>query len=83
MTVKDMYDLQRHTAMIDLLSTEINVAMQRKEYLKVEDLLNMQLQAIREIKRIRNQQQYAITMRDMAKQLNERGISAEVVRKLE
>ncbi|MEN0587149.1 hypothetical protein [Kurthia gibsonii] len=83
MTVKDMYDLQRHTAMIDLLSTEINVAMQRKEYLKVEDLLNMQLQAIREIKRIRNQQQYAITMRDMAKQLNERGIAAEVVRKLE
>lgn len=83
MTVKDMYDLQRHTAMIDLLSTEINVAMQRKEYLKVEDLLNMQLQAIREIKRIRNQQQYAITMRDMAKQLNERSIAAEVVRKLE
>lgn len=83
MTVKDMYDLQRHTAMIDLLSTEINVAMQRKEYLKVEDLLNMQLQAIREIKRIRNQQQYAITMRDMAKQLNDRGIAAEVVRKLE
>lgn len=83
MTVKDMYDLQRHTAMIDLLSTEINVAMQRKEYLKVEDLLNMQLQAIREIKRIRNQQQYAITMQDMAKQLNERGIAAEVVRKLE
>lgn len=83
MTVKDMYDLQRHTAMIDLLSTEIDVAMQRKEYLKVEDLLNMQLQAIREIKRIRNQQQYAITMRDMAKQLNERGIAAEVVRKLE
>lgn len=83
MTVKDMYDLQRHTAMIDLLSTEINVAMQRKEYLKVEDLLNMQLQAIREIKRIRNRQQYAITMRDMAKQLNERGIAAEVVRKLE
>lgn len=83
MTVKDMYDLQRHTAMIDLLSTEINVAMQRKEYLKVEDLLNMQLQAIREIKRIRNQQQYAITMRDMAKQLNERGIAAEVVRKFE
>jgi len=83
MTVKDMYDLQRHTAMIDLLSVEINVAMQRKEYLKVEDLLNMQLQAIREIKRIRNQQQYAITMRDMAKQLNERGIAAEVVRKLE
>lgn len=78
-----MYDLQRHTAMIDLLSVEINVAMQRKEYLKVEDLLNMQLQAIREIKRIRNQQQYAITMRDMAKQLNERGIAAEVVRKLE
>lgn len=83
MTVKDMYDLQRHTAMIDLLSVEINVAMQRKEYLKVEDLLNMQLQAIREIKRIRNRQQYAITMRDMAKQLNERGIAAEVVRKLE
>lgn len=83
MTVKDMYDLQRHTAMIDLLSTEINVAMQRKEYLKVEDLLNMQLQAIREIKRIRNQQQYEITMHDMAKQLNERGIAAEVVRKLE
>lgn len=83
MTVKDMYDLQRHTAMIDLLSVEINVAMQRKEYLKVEELLNMQLQAIREIKRIRNQQQYAITMRDMAKQLNERGIAAEVVRKLE
>lgn len=83
MTVKDMYDLQRHTAMIDLLSTEINVAMQRKEYLKVEDLLNMQLQAIREIKRIRNRQQYAITMRDMAKQLNDRGIAAEVVRKLE
>lgn len=83
MTVKDMYDLQRHTAMIDLLSTEINVAMQRKEYLKVEDLLNMQLQAIREIKRIRNRQQYEITMHDMAKQLNERGIAAEVVRKLE
>lgn len=83
MTVKDMYDLQRHTAMIDLLSVEINVAMQRKEYLKVEDLLNMQLQAIREIKRIRNQQQYEITMHDMAKQLNERGIAAEVVRKLE
>lgn len=83
MTVKDMYDLQRHTAMIDLLSVEINVAMQRKEYLKVEDLLNMQLQAIREIKRIRNRQQYAITMRDMAKQLNDRGIAAEVVRKLE
>lgn len=83
MTVKDMYDLQRHTAMIDLLSTEINVAMQRKEYLKVEDLLNMQLQAIREIKRIRNRQQNEITMRDMAKQLNERGIAAEVVRKLE
>lgn len=83
MTVKDMYDLQRHTAMIDLLSVEINVAMQRKEYLKVEDLLDMQLQAIREIKRIRNQQQYAITMRDMAKQLNERGIAAGVVRKLE
>lgn len=83
MTVKDMYDLQRHTAMIDLLSVEINVAMQRKEYLKVEDLLNMQLQAIREIKRIRNQQQYAITMRDMAKQLNERGIAAEVVKRLE
>lgn len=83
MTVKDMYDLQRHTAMIDLLSVEINVAMQRKEYLKVEDLLNLQLRAIREIKRIRNQQQYAITMRDMAKQLNERGIAAEVVRKLE
>lgn len=83
MTVKDMYDLQRHTAMIDLLSVEINVAMQRKEYLKVEDLLNMQLQAIREIKHIRNRQQYAITMRDMAKQLNERGIAAEVVRKLE
>lgn len=41
MTVKDMYDLQRHTAMIDLLSVEINVAMQRKEYLKVEDLLNL------------------------------------------
>lgn len=83
MTVKDMYDLQRHTAMIDLLSTEINVAMQRKEYLKVEELLNMQPCAIREIKRIRNRQQYAITMRDMAKQLNERGIAAEVVRKLE
>lgn len=83
MTVKDMYDLQRHTAMIDLLSVEINVAMQRKEYLKVEDLLNMQLQAIREIKRIRNRQQYAITMRDMARQLNERGIAAEVVRKFE
>lgn len=83
MTVKDMYDLQRHTAMIDLLSVEINVAMQRKEYLKVEELLNMQLCAIREIKRIHNQQQYAITMRDMAKQLNERGIAAEVVRKLE
>lgn len=83
MTVKDMYDLQRHTAMIDLLSVEINVAMQRKEYLKVEDLLNMQLQAIREIKRIRNRQQYEITMHDMAKQLNERGIAAEVVRKLE
>ena len=83
MTVKDMYDLQRHTAMIDLLSTEINVAMQRKEYLKVEDLLNLQLRAIREIKHIRNRQQYAITMQDMAKQLNERGIAAEVVRKLE
>ncbi len=83
MTVKDMYDLQRHTAMIDLLSVEINVAMQRKEYLKVEDLLNMQLQAIREIKSIRNRQQYEITMRDMARQLNERGIAAEVVRKLE
>lgn len=83
MTVKDMYDLQRHTAMIDLLSTEINVAMQRKEYLKVEDLLNMQLQAIREIKRIRNQQQNEITLHDMARQLNERGIAAEVVRKLE
>ena len=78
-----MYDLQRHTAMIDLLSVEINVAMQRKEYLKVEDLLNMQLQAIREIKSIRNRQQYEITMRDMARQLNERGIAAEVVRKLE
>lgn len=83
MTVKDMYDLQRHTAMIDLLSTEINVAMQRKEYLKVEDLLNMQLQAIREIKRIRNQQQNEITLHNMAKQLNERGIASEVVRKLE
>ncbi|WP_336663538.1 hypothetical protein [Kurthia gibsonii] len=83
MTVKDMYDLQRHTAMIDLLSTEINVAMQRKEYLKVEDLLNMQLQAIREIKRIRNQQQYAVTLRNMARQLNEKGIAAEVVKRLE
>lgn len=83
MTVKDMYDLQRHTAMIDLLSVEINVAMQRKEYLKVEDLLNMQLQAIREIKRIRNRQQYAVTLRDMAKQLNERGIAAEVVSRIE
>lgn len=83
MTVKDMYDLQRHTAMIDLLSTEINVAMQRKEYLKVEDLLNLQLRAIREIKRIRNRQQYAVTLHNMAKQLNERGIAAEVVRKLE
>lgn len=83
MTVKDMYDLQRHTAMIDLLSTEINVAMQRKEYLKVEDLLNLQLRAIREIKRIRNQQQYAVTLRNMARQLNERGIAAEVVSRLE
>lgn len=83
MTVKDMYDLQRHTAMIDLLSTEINVAMQRKEYLKVDDLLNLQLRAIREIKRIRNRQQYAVTLHNMAKQLNERGIAAEVVRKLE
>lgn len=83
MTVKDMYDLQRHTAMIDLLSTEINVAMQRKEYLKVEDLLNMQLQAIREIKRIRNQQQYAVTLRNMARRLNEKGIAAEVVSRLE
>lgn len=83
MTVKDIYDLQRHTAMIDLLSTEINVAMQRKEYLKVEDLLNMQLQAIREIKRIRNRQQYAVTLRNMARQLNERGIAAEVVSRLE
>lgn len=83
MTVKDMYDLQRHTAMIDLLSVEINVAMQRKEYLKVEDLLNMQLQAIREIKRIRNRQQYAVTLRNMARQLNERGIAAEVVSRLE
>lgn len=83
MTVKDMYDLQRHTAMIDLLSVEINVAMQRKEYLKVEDLLNMQLQAIREIKRIRNRQQYAVTLHNMARQLNERGIAAEVVRKFE
>lgn len=83
MTVKDMYDLQRHTAMIDLLSVEINVAMQRKEYLKVEELLNMQLCAIREIKRIRNRQQYAITMRDMARRLSEKGIAAEVVRKLE
>lgn len=83
MTVKDMYDLQRHTAMIDLLSTEINVAMQRKEYLKVEDLLNIQLQAIREIKRIRNRQQYAVTLHNMAKQLNERGIAAEVVKRLE
>lgn len=83
MTVKDMYDLQRHTAMIDLLSVEINVAMQRKEYLKVEDLLNLQLRAIREIKRIRNRQQYAVTLHNMAKQLNERGIAAEVVRKLE
>lgn len=83
MTVKDMYDLQRHTAMIDLLSVEINVAMQRKEYLKVEDLLNMQLQAIREIKRIRNRQQYAVTLRNMARQLNEKGIAAEVVSRLE
>lgn len=83
MTVKDMYDLQRHTAMIDLLSTEINVAMQRKEYLKVEDLLNLQLRAIREIKRIRNRQQYAVTLHNMARQLNERGIAAEVVRKFE
>ena len=83
MTVKDMYDLQRHTAMIDLLSTEINVAMQRKEYLKVEDLLNLQLRAIREIKRIRNRQQYTVTLHNMAKKLNERGIAAEVVRKLE
>lgn len=83
MTVKDMYDLQCHTAMIDLLSTEINVAMQRKEYLKVEDLLNMQLQAIREIKRIRNRQQYAVTLRNMARQLNEKGIAAEVVSRLE
>lgn len=83
MTVKDMYDLQRHTAMIDLLSVEINVAMQRKEYLKVEDLLNLQLRAIREIKRIRNRQQYTVTLHNMAKQLNERGIAAEVVRKLE
>lgn len=78
-----MYDLQRHTAMIDLLSVEINVAMQRKEYLKVEDLLNMQLQAIREIKRIRNQQQYAVTLHNMARRLNEKGIAAEVVRRLE
>lgn len=83
MTVKDMYDLQRHTAMIDLLSTEINVAMHRKEYLKVEDLLNLQLRAIREIKRIRNRQQYAVTLHNMARQLNERGIAAEVVRKFE
>lgn len=83
MTVKDMYDLQRHTAMIDLLSTEINVAMQRKEYLKVEELLNMQLCAIREIKRIRNRQQYAVTLHNMARQLNEKGIAAEVVRRLE
>ena len=83
MTVKDMYDLQRHTAMIDLLSVEINIAMQRKEYLKVEDLLNMQLQAIREIKRIRNRQQYAVTLHNMARQLNERGVAAEVVKRLE
>lgn len=83
MTVKDMYDLQRHTAMIDLLSVEINVAMQRKEYLKVEELLNMQLIAIREIKRIRNRQQYALTLHDMARQLNERGIAAEVVKRIE
>ena len=37
--MNDKYKMQQQVALMDLISTEINVAVQRKEYGKVENLL--------------------------------------------
>lgn len=81
--MKKSYAMQQKISLMDLLTTEVSVAMQREDYSKVEELLRKQLREIHEIKRMRNQQQYAVTLREMNRRLNERGIAAEVVRKLE
>lgn len=81
--MKKSYAMQQKISLMDLLTTEVSVAMQREDYSKVEELLRKQLREIHEIKRMRNQQQYAVTLREMNRRLNERGIASEVVRKLE
>lgn len=81
--MKKSYAMQQKISLMDLLTTEVSVAMQREDYSKVEELLRKQLREIHEIKRMRNQQHYAATLREMNRRLNERGIASEVVRKLE
>lgn len=56
--MNDKYKKQQQVALMDLISTEINVAMQRKEYGKVENLLKKQMRLIHEIQRINNKQLY-------------------------
>lgn len=64
--MNDKYKMQQQVALMDLISTEINVAMQRKEYGKVENLLKKQMRLIHEIQRINNKQLYEKTLKSLA-----------------
>lgn len=64
--MNDKYKMQQQVALMDLISTEINVAMQRKEYGKVENLLKKQMRLIHEIQRINNKQLYEKTLKILA-----------------
>ena len=64
--MNDKYKMQQQVALMDLISTEINVAMQRKEYGKVEGLLKKQMRLIHEIQRINNKQLYEKTLKSLA-----------------
>lgn len=64
--MNDKYKMQQQVALMDLISTEINVAMQHKEYGKVENLLKKQMRLIHEIQRINNKQLYEKTLKILA-----------------
>lgn len=64
--MNDKYKMQQQVTLMDLISTEINVAMQRKEYGKVENLLKKQMRLIHEIQRINNKQLYGKTLKSLA-----------------
>lgn len=64
--MNDKYKMQQQVALMDLISTEINIAMQRKEYGKVENLLKKQMRLIHEIQRINNKQLYEKTLKSLA-----------------